>query len=1291
MKTLGLDIGTNSIGWGLVDEHAQKIEKCGVYIFPEGVKKEKGNESSKAAERTSFRSARRLKFRRKLRKYETLKVLVKNEMCPLSMEELEKWHCKKEYPTSKAFIDWYRTDETNNWEPYFLRKKCVEEKCEKFEIGRALYHIAQRRGFLTNRKDYSEESENAETKGIKGQINELTALKGDKTLGQYFYELKQSGEKVRGRYTSRKEHYEEEFNKICEVQGIADSFKTDLHNAIFFQRKLKSQKFLVGKCTLETDKPRCPISHFEFEEFRMLSLINSIRINRKSNNDNEPSLFSDLDFGEHYPDDGKLTKEEIESIVPLFFRSSKLNFDFKDISKKLKKDDEWTFNYRDDTNVAGCPVSTALKNIFGDDWKNIKIPNDDSSSNKKYYDIYDIWHVLFDFDDDQKLHEFALNKLHLDSEKTEKFCKIHFQQGYANLSLKAIRKILPFLRKGYVYSHAAFLANIPTMIGQSVYDAHAKEIENAVENVLSSLKDKNNVITLANRCIEAVFKDENHDFHSEEWDKTIFDSQVADLFGKRKWSEKPLSEQKQIRDEVISKVEDTLKIVTTKTPNDYKYKALRTDDLIMEYLSAQGFEIKKNAKLYHPSEMGKPDPQQGEDGKLYLGSPRTPSVKNPVAMRALHQLRKLINYLIKIGEVDSDTRVHVELANEVNDKNWRKAIEEFQKDNEKKNAEYKARIIELCKECGFDIVPTDDDIKKYRLWKEQNEMCPYTGKKINITDLFGPNPKFDFEHTIPRSLSYDDSLENLTLCDSDFNRNVKKQHIPSELANYEEISKRFGKFYETKIDECLSAIERNITRGGYIDPSVKDMRIVKRHKAQLELDYYKGKLRRFTAKEVTSGFKHSQLNDTRIITKFALNYLRSVFQYTYPVKGSMTDTFKRQWGLLDRAESKDRSNYRHHAVDALTIACVDRRKFNLLSEAIRASTDGTHLKFAKPWESFDKDVLNAVQYIIPKHFVDDNSLRQSKKVLRDRDGKPRLDKNGNKIYIKGDTVRGSLHKDTFYGRIMTPPEKGVEPQKIFVQRVETKSLVIENNKLCKNISTIIEKNSDKIIDKGIQKTFIENLKSGKQTPEDIFEKGILLPYKLNGKDSYVKRVRVMARTTSPIILKQHHNVIDKNPKDYKQNYYVVNDENYLIALYRGKDAKGKDTACSLTLNLLDAIKAKNSGNELYPDNKNGMDLYKVLKIGRIVILQDNYDEDIWSLSYEQVWKRMFRVAGLGKSGNRVFICLAHITQSGAWQYIPGKFDLNTFIESRRYQDNQFIGLVEGEDFSISPAGEIIKK
>ena len=1041
MKTLGLDIGTNSIGWGIVDERNKKIEGCGVYIFPEGVKREKGNESSKAAERTSYRSARRLKFRRKLRKYETLKVLIQNNMCPLSMEELEKWRREKIYPTSGAFIDWYRTDELKNWEPYFLRKKCVEEKAGPYEIGRALYHIAQRRGFLSNRKDAPAESESTETKGIKGEINELSELKGDKTLGQYFYELKQSGEKVRSKYTSRKLHYEEEFNKICEVQGIPAELKDALYKAIFYQRKLRSQKFLVGKCTLEPDKARCPISHFEFEEFRMLQFINSIRIERGNKNDG-PSLY--LFEEENLPP--TLTDEEKELIVPLFFRSSKPNFDFKDIAKKLcGKNESWKFNYRDDTNVAGCPVSARLKSIFGDGWKNTKIDQ---------YDIYDIWHVLFDFDDDDKLKDFAVNKLHLDAEKAEKFCEIHLPQGYANLSLKAIRKILPFLRKGYVYSHAVFLANIPTMIGKEVYERDAEAIEADIQEIISSIKGRNTVISIANRCLDAVFKDENHDFHSEEWDKKIVEEQILDSYGKKRWNGFSSQKQSEIKREIEEKVSDSLKIAVTKNPNDYKYKLLRTDDLILDYLRDKGYAIKKNARLYHPSDSdyNLKGPDTADDGKMYLGSPRTQSVKNPVAMRALFSLRKLVNHLIKTGAVDSETRVNIELANEVNDKNWRKAIEESQREDENNNKEYRSRIKELC-----GIEPTDNDIKKYRLWKEQNETCPYTGKHIGITDLFGPHPKFDFEHTIPRSLSYDDSLENLTLCDSDYNRNVKKQRLPSELPGFEEINARFQKFYEEKIHSCLSTISKNSSRGGYEAPDAKDARLVRKHKAQLELDYYKGKLRRFTAKEVTSGFKHSQLNDTRIITKFALSYVKSVFHHTYPVKGAMTDTFKRQWGLLGRGEEKDRSNYRHHAVDALTVACVDRGKFNLLSEAIRNSADGTHLKFEKPWESFDTDVLAAVQYIIPKHFVDDNALRQSKKVLRDqRTGKPKLSPAGGKIYIQGNTARGSLHKDTFYGCIMTPPEKGGKSEKIYVCRIPCSGLKKDS--------------ADKIIDKGARRS-----------------------------------------------------------------------------------------------------------------------------------------------------------------------------------------------------------------------------
>jgi len=117
-KILGLDLGTNSIGWAIVENDSNNftlIDK-GVRIFSEGVKTEKGIESSKAAERTGYRSARKIKFRRKLRKYETLKVLSENNMCPLSVEEVIEWRKSgfKKYPLNPEFISWLRTDDDKN-------------------------------------------------------------------------------------------------------------------------------------------------------------------------------------------------------------------------------------------------------------------------------------------------------------------------------------------------------------------------------------------------------------------------------------------------------------------------------------------------------------------------------------------------------------------------------------------------------------------------------------------------------------------------------------------------------------------------------------------------------------------------------------------------------------------------------------------------------------------------------------------------------------------------------------------------------------------------------------------------------------------------------------------------------------------------------------------------------------------------------------------------------------------------------------------------------------------------
>jgi CRISPR-associated endonuclease Csn1 len=430
-KILGLDLGTNSIGWAVIDNNKEKTELLdkGVHIFSEGVKIEKGIESSKAAERTQYRSARRIKFRRKLRKQKTLEVLIENKMCPLTMVELNEWRKNKTaYPTNPEFIKWLRTDERTGINPYYFRDKASKEKLLPFQLGRAFYHLAQRRGFLSNRLDQGDEglteqlrnellrtidtesnsddlnvmlstlfdsNKEEEDKAVRKLIRSVEKIQKEnnnksfdeykdslskflnkkenlgavkkgiadisqkmnevqcETLGQYFYKLYQQKEKIRTHYTARNEHYLAEFKKICETQQVPAELCKELEKAIFYQRPLRSQKGLVAKCSFEKKKPRCPVSHPAFEEYRALQFINSIKVGETEKVKKE-----------------FLTKEERQIIWHKFTRKSKPNFDFSDISKVLTpKGKTRYFNYTDFTSVSGCFTIAQLINIFGESWK----------------------------------------------------------------------------------------------------------------------------------------------------------------------------------------------------------------------------------------------------------------------------------------------------------------------------------------------------------------------------------------------------------------------------------------------------------------------------------------------------------------------------------------------------------------------------------------------------------------------------------------------------------------------------------------------------------------------------------------------------------------------------------------------------------------------------------------------------------------------------------------------------------------------------------------------------------
>ena len=362
-RILGIDTGTNSLGWAIVEKHDDeyKLLEKGTNIFAEGVKIEKGIESSKAAERTEHRSVRKHYWRRKVRKIRLLTILVENRLCPpVSKADMRQWH----------FMAWQRTEDKEGVNPYHFRHICLTQKLDltnltqRYMLGRAIYHLNQRRGFLSNRKESTKESEGAVKEGISDLTKEIENA-GCTYLGEYFYQLYEKGEKIRTHYTARKEHYLKEFRAICAKQKLDAELVKKLERAIFFQRPLKSQKGQVGVCTFEKGKSRCPSSHPLYEDFRMYSFLNNIKMRTPN------------DATMRY-----LTKEEKVKVIPKFKRKSKKTFTFEDIAKELagknnycydadEVDKPYRFNYQMDTTISGSVVNAQLEDIFGEEfmWK----------------------------------------------------------------------------------------------------------------------------------------------------------------------------------------------------------------------------------------------------------------------------------------------------------------------------------------------------------------------------------------------------------------------------------------------------------------------------------------------------------------------------------------------------------------------------------------------------------------------------------------------------------------------------------------------------------------------------------------------------------------------------------------------------------------------------------------------------------------------------------------------------------------------------------------------------------
>jgi CRISPR-associated endonuclease Csn1 len=1069
---LGLDLGTNSIGWALIENNV--ILGMGSRIFPEGVTnlgEGEGREISKNASRTDARGARRQFFRRRLRKRYLLKELSKHGLCPIKPSLIKDWNGKEIFK-NKELQEWLKLN------PYELRAKAIKEKISLVELGRIFYHMIQRRGFLSNSRSAGADVKETSTifKGDSkigkiGISETLISIEKNKTLGSYLQSIypKQnepySGdlERIRNRYTTR-QMYINEFEAIWEFQKIhhielnsilksilggrkKEGYKED--GVLFHQRPLRSQKHLVGYCSFEPKKTKCNLSAIPFELFRMHQWLNTLSydINGKKQ---------------------KITLEEREKIAALLLSKEKLNF--KEIRKAIDKvDGIYQFNYKDNDKIIGSYTISSLSNkkFFGKKWFNFSEKQQEN-----------IWHALSFFDDSDKLKEYAIINWGFDNEKAKKISKFNLKEGYANLSRKAINNILPFLQDGFMYDIAVGLAGVKNVLGKNWEQYKQFILDNVPEIVRSNLKGG---------YIEPL-----KDMMRNEFNCT--DKQLEKLYHH-------------------SSAIETEKILD-KLPVD-----INADR-----------EIQK--------------------------------IKNPVVITALFEIRKLVNEIIEV--YGKPNEIKVELARDLkSSKSNRLETRKRQQILEKENDRIKGELEKLNQRINH------ANLLKYKLWEECNNTCPFTGKIITVSNLF--TGEVQIEHIFPWSRSLNDSFNNKTLCFADENR-AKGNRTPFE-------------FYNTQGDEKWEAIK---------------LQALSCFKTKANYPNCYNKFKHFVKKKHDEDFVSRQLNDTRYISKEAKNYLSKICANVLVAPGQLTATLRHYWGLnsiLNKEDNtKTREDHRHHAIDALVMACATRSHLQELTNRNRYNKNHELKDFSEPWVYFRQDAEKAVEQILVSH-------KKQKSLLTIRTHKTK--KNGAEYKNLGVAARGQLHKESVYGLRQAP-----NSNKAFHLRKPLESLTTE-------------KHLDKIVDKTIQFLILKRInflggfvkdKIPKETFFSIDENGnkkpqIFLPNR-NGLPVPIKKVRIKENIGGAEKLKENI------------NQYVNPRNNHHVLIYKDLDGNLKENVVTFWT----AVERKRQGEHVFKLPIDGKEIITTLQINDMFLLGLKNEEIDWNnLNYNLLKSNLYRV------------------------------------------------------------------
>ena len=425
---LGLDVGANSIGWAALALDANG-DPCGVLamgsrIFSDG-RTAKESESLAKGRRLA-RGQRRRRRRYLRRRASLLNALADYGLMPSDADERKKLAGR---------------------DPYALRKRALAgEPLTPHELGRALFHLNQRRGFKSNRKTGGGEDKKKATQARLDREGLRRAL-GDpqQPLGKFLAERREQRKPVRARpgqelYPERS-MYVGEFNLIKTRQAkrhkITPTQWDALREIIFHQRPLKEVK--PGWCALEANERRAPRAHPDAQEFRILEEVNNLRVT--------------------IPGQGErcLTHDERQRALGRLLKGVDIGLQPKppeQLPQYLKLPEGAAFNLarggRAKLKGDGTTARLKKKELFGEKW--LKRDPDDRAA---------IAEFLIDAEDPEDVRKKAERDWGMNKEQARRLAMAELPAGYVRLSLKAIRKILPYLREGRRYDEAVVAAGYP--------------------------------------------------------------------------------------------------------------------------------------------------------------------------------------------------------------------------------------------------------------------------------------------------------------------------------------------------------------------------------------------------------------------------------------------------------------------------------------------------------------------------------------------------------------------------------------------------------------------------------------------------------------------------------------------------------------------------------------------------------------------------------------------------------------------------------------------------------------